>query len=156
MRQKAKDITSLLLDEGRLRQERRARASMRDRMIRGAGGDYEEPDDDADENRQRRSLNGNPPNRGTGDEDDLRKAIEESKRTLAQERITAEERDLQEAIKLSEEEEAKRHKAVEDSNSSSLFDDQNQLLVPVFSSLSFHLTYYYPDRRLSAATIPFQ
>ncbi|KAK0200965.1 epsin domain-containing protein [Desarmillaria ectypa] len=127
VRQKAKDITSLLLDESRLRQERRARASMRDRMIRGAGGDYDEPNDDVDENRHRRSLNGNPPNRRTGDEDDLRKAIEESKRTLAQERITAEERDLQEAIKLSEEEEAKRHRAVEDSNSSALFDDQNQL-----------------------------
>ncbi|KAK0497721.1 epsin domain-containing protein [Armillaria luteobubalina] len=131
VRQKAKDITSLLLDEGRLRQERRARASMRDRMIRGTGGDYDEADDDADENRQRRSLNGNPPNRRNGDEDDLRKAIEESKRTLAQERITAEERDLQEAIKLSEEEEAKRNKAVEDSNSSSLFDDQNQLSTPI-------------------------
>jgi epsin len=35
VRQKAKDITNLLSDEGRLREERRSRAHMRDRMIRG-------------------------------------------------------------------------------------------------------------------------
>ena len=32
VRQKAKDITNLLQDESRLREERRSRASMRDRM----------------------------------------------------------------------------------------------------------------------------
>lgn len=132
VRQKAKDITNLLQDEGRLREERRSRASMRDRMIRGGASD--EPEEDEDENERRRQihskgLNGVRPNR---DEDELRKAIEESKRTLAAEQakqghLTAEEKDLMEAIKLSEEEEAKRNKAVEDSNSSALFDDQNQL-----------------------------
>lgn len=85
VRQKAKDITSLLMDEGRLRQERRARASMRDRMIRGgAGGEYDEPDAaEEDENARRRA--GRKPNK---DEDDLKKAIEESKRSLAKEQST--------------------------------------------------------------------
>lgn len=132
VRQKAKDITNLLLDESRLREERRARASMRDRMIRGAGGEYGEEGEN--ENRHRRNdhiptngqLAGKRPNR---DEDELKKAIEESKRSLAAEQLTAEERDLQQAIKLSEEEEAKRKNAVEDTNASALFDDQNQLCV---------------------------
>lgn len=132
VRQKAKDITNLLMDESRLREERRARASMRDRMIRGAGAGENEDEGD-DENRRRRQDNfpsnglaGKRPNR---DEDELRKAIEESKRSLAAEQISAEERDLQQAIRLSEEEEAKRKNLVEDTNAAALFDDQNQLYV---------------------------
>ena len=133
VRQKAKDITNLLQDESRLREERRARAHMRDRMIRGAGedpiGEFE------DENRQRRStsvvnstngLSGKRPNR---DEDELRKAIEESKKSLAQERITAEQRDLEAAIRMSQEEEEKRKQQVADSNAISLFDDTHQSYV---------------------------
>lgn len=131
VRQKAKDITNLLQDESRLREERRARASMRDRMIRGSGAELPEDQSFDDENRRRRHndassgpLVGKRPNR---DEDELRKAIEESKKSLAQERLTAEERDLQEAIKLSEQEERKRKKDVDNSNESLLFDDVNQL-----------------------------
>ena len=128
VRQKAKDISNLLMDESRLREERNARAKMRDRMVRGAAGG------DEDEQRSRRrdiippngQLAGKRPNR---DEEELRKAIEESKRSLAADRVAAEERDLQQAIKLSEEEEAKRKNAVDDSNASALFDDQNQLCV---------------------------
>ncbi|KIK63914.1 hypothetical protein GYMLUDRAFT_423221 [Collybiopsis luxurians FD-317 M1] len=123
VRQKAKDITNLLQDEARLRQERRARANMRDRMVRGAAGDGDEEPEN--ENDQRRALGSSKRNR---DEDDLRRAIEESKKSLAQERLTAEERDLQQALKLSQEEEDKRNKAVEDSNASALFDDNNQLV----------------------------
>ena len=41
MRQKAKDITNLLMDEQRLREERRSRASMRNRM--NDGEDRERP-----------------------------------------------------------------------------------------------------------------
>lgn len=132
VRQKAKDITNLLQDEGRLREERRSRAHMRDRMIRGGGASPTDEDEDA--SRRRR---GPPPN-GRGkdrDEDELRKAIEESKRSLAEEQakkgaLTAEERDLQQAIKLSEEEEARRRNAVDDSNASALFDDHNQAEAP--------------------------
>lgn len=147
VRQKAKDITNLLQDEGRLREERRSRASMRDRMTRGDGLDGLE--EDIDENQHRRHPNGNQkivkPNR---DEDELRRAIEESKRSLAAEQakqghLTAEERDLQQAIRLSEEEEAKRNKAVEDSNSSSLFDDQQQLYVCLLRQRLFLLITFY-------------
>ncbi|KAG6841521.1 hypothetical protein C0991_010135 [Blastosporella zonata] len=140
VRQKAKDITNLLMDESRLREERRARASMRDRMIRGGDG-AEGEDDPADENRRRRGpasggmqLAGKRPNR---DEDELRKAIEESKRSLAAEQQSAEDRDLQRAIKLSEEEEAKRKDQVEDSNAAALFDDQNQLPPPTSQTNAF-------------------
>ncbi|KAG7087522.1 hypothetical protein E1B28_013481 [Marasmius oreades] len=128
VRQKAKDITNLLLDEARLRQERRARAHMRDRMLKGSAtmeGDNDEHYNAMEED-ENRSWKGGPSTGTSNDEDDLRKAIEESKRTLVQEQLKAEERELQQAIKLSEEEEAKRSKAVEDSNASTLFDEQNQ------------------------------
>ncbi|KAH7909010.1 hypothetical protein BJ138DRAFT_278605 [Hygrophoropsis aurantiaca] len=135
VRQKAKDITNLLHDEGRLREERKSRASMRDRMIRGHNSGDGGDDDDGFGRRSNGAYApppGAPPGRRRGpdrDEDELRRAIEESKRSLAEEQrkagtLTAEEQDLQRAIRMSEEEEAKRNKAVEDSNASSLFDDQ--------------------------------
>ena len=128
VRQKAKDISNLLTDESRLRQERRSRAHMRDRMT-GLPGEEEE---EANENSRRRSRSVPPKRSGANNDDDLRRAIEESKKSLAAEQakqghMTAEERDLAEAIKLSEEEEKKRNKQVEDSNQNALFDDQNQL-----------------------------
>ncbi|KAF8995545.1 hypothetical protein BDQ17DRAFT_1285025 [Cyathus striatus] len=132
VRQKAKDITNLLQDESRLREERRARASMRDRMIRGAGSGEFGEDDLEDENRRRRdnSHRGTASRKKNNDEDELKKAIEESKRSLAQERLTAEERDLQEAIRLSKEEEERRKKDVANTNETSLFDDQAQAQSP--------------------------
>jgi epsin len=84
VRQKAKDITSLLLDEQRLKEERRSRHQMQDRM---AGiGDY-----------MNDVMWGGKPN-GSGGEDhvtykqpgyvdedkDLKRAIEESKRMAEQ------------------------------------------------------------------------
>ena len=128
VRQKAKDITNLLQDEARLRHERRDRAMMRDRMTRGRNGAGEEEDEG--ERRRSQSVPSRRRNGGNREDDDLRKALEESKRTAAEEqarqRLTAEERDLQQAIKLSEEEEAKRMKAVEDANAASLFDNAQQ------------------------------
>lgn len=127
VRQKAKDISNLLTDAGRLREERRNRASMRDRMIRG------HPSMEEDEEGVGRGSDAAPPRRSRAndrDEDELRRAIEASKKTLVEEQARqAEENDLQRAIRLSEEEEAKRNKAVEDSNAASLFDDQAQLYV---------------------------
>lgn len=118
VRQKAKDITNLLQDASRLQQERRNRASMRDRMTRTG---YDE--DAGDENARRRSQS-LPPRRNNTDAE-LQRAIEESKRTAAIEQAKGQEdRDLAEAIRLSEEEEAKRKKAIADA-SGSLFDDQN-------------------------------
>lgn len=129
VRQKAKDITNLLQDEGRLREERRSRASMRDRMIRGANAG-DEDDEDENDARRRSGTNGLAGKRPNRDEDELKKAIEESKKSLAQERRDAEERDFQHALKLSEEEEARRKQDVDNSNASALFDDTQQLPSP--------------------------
>jgi len=80
VRQKAKDITNLLQDESRLRQERR--------MIRGTSDDPGEFDDekgvDSGSNPPTNGLAGKRPNR---EEEDLRKAIEESKKSLAQDSV---------------------------------------------------------------------
>ncbi|KAF8736955.1 hypothetical protein AX14_013688 [Amanita brunnescens Koide BX004] len=141
VRQKAKDITALLMDESRLREARRQRAQMRDRMIRGVDG---APDNDfgyEDENVQRRNGNGNtgssarPGRTAPRDDEDLQRAIEESKKLHAVDELReAEERDLQRAIKLSEEEEKRRREAVDNSNAASLFDEQNQLNSPASSN----------------------
>ena len=119
VRQKAKDITNLLTDEARLRQERLSRANMRDRMLgqpeQEEGGSAGVPIPRGDENNARRAA------AGVGD-DDLRRAIEASKRSLAAERARGiEDDDLARAIKLSEEEEARRKASLGDSGS--LFDD---------------------------------
>ncbi|KAF9475031.1 ENTH-domain-containing protein [Pholiota conissans] len=141
VRQKAKDITNLLQDESRLREERRTRASMRDRMIRGVGGDEEPIDVDENTSRRRKDVpyNGLVGKRPNRDEDELRRAIEESKKSLMQDRMTAEERDLQAALKLSKEEEDKRKQDMENSNASALFDDSNQLAPPTQSNNPFPL-----------------
>lgn len=126
VRQKAKDITNLLMDEGRLREERRTRAHMRDRMLRGVGSG----DNDEDENFQRRDgSNDRKSKKPNRDEDELKKAIEESKRSLFKEQKDREDKEFEEALRLSKEEEEKRKKDVENSNASSLFDDANQLCV---------------------------
>lgn len=68
VRQKAKDITALLSDEARLREERRSRNAMRDRMSGRAPG----------ENDAQPAVYDRP---GYGDDDrDLQRALEESKR----------------------------------------------------------------------------
>ncbi|PPR00734.1 hypothetical protein CVT24_000940 [Panaeolus cyanescens] len=133
VRQKAKDITNLLQDESRLREERRTRASMRDRMIRGAGA-ADQDEEPMDENQMRRQGPNGSSRRANRDEDELKKAIEESKKSLAREMADKEDRELKEALKLSEEEEQKRQRDVENSNASSLFDDSNQLPPPSASS----------------------
>jgi len=118
VRQKAKDITNLLMDEARLRQERLSRANMRDRMMGQPGNDDDNDESLAprgDENSARRM-------RKAGGEDELGRAIEESKRSLAAEQARgAEDADLARAIKLSEEEEARRKATLTDSGS--LFDE---------------------------------
>ncbi|EMD31148.1 hypothetical protein CERSUDRAFT_89468 [Gelatoporia subvermispora B] len=122
VRQKAKDIVNLLQDDSRLREQRKARAQMRERM--GRGHTIREPDEPRDENIRRRSL---PNGAGRNQEDeDLKRAIEESKRAVARDGISAEERDLQRAIQLSKEAEEQRAKAMADSNLMSLFDEQNR------------------------------
>ncbi|KAI0059167.1 ENTH-domain-containing protein [Artomyces pyxidatus] len=127
VRQKAKDITNLLADDARLRQERRSRAHMRDRML---GEGEEEPSHDtprfappSDENAVRRG------GAGGQTDDELKRAIEASKRSLAEEQARAgEDRDLAAAIKASQEEEERRARAVAESNGN-LFDDQSNNLL---------------------------
>jgi epsin len=91
---------------------------MRDRMLGQApdDGDNEEiQTPQRDENSARRT-------RGAGGDDELHRAIEESKRTLAAEQARgAEDADLARALKLSEEEEARRKATLTDSGS--LFDE---------------------------------
>lgn len=145
VRQKAKDISNLLSDESRLRQERRSRAHMRDRMAGGQSGSFGEGgpggaggpggEDVENENVQRRSRSAPPRRGGRGDDDDLRRAIEESKKTAAEEQaknggLSAEERDLQRALEMSEEEERKRKAAVANADQPGLFDQGNSLYVP--------------------------
>ncbi|UOH82535.1 hypothetical protein LQV05_005242 [Cryptococcus neoformans] len=137
VRQKAKDITNLLQDESRLREERRSRGAMRDRMLgtieaSGLRGDrdYGEPRSPARQNESPRPST--RPNRSRDEEDDLRKAIEESKRMSEDEArrrsmLTQEENDLQRAIRLSEEEEAKRKREQENATQNALFDDSLNL-----------------------------
>ncbi|KAF9354830.1 hypothetical protein BGX34_010789 [Mortierella sp. NVP85] len=98
VRQKAKDITALLSDEARLREERRSRNAMRDRMSGRAPGDYD----------AQTPVYDRP---GYGDDDrDLQRALEESKRTAQSENKNrnSEDEDLQKALELSRREEQDR------------------------------------------------
>lgn len=84
MRQKAKDITSLLLDEQRLKEERRSRQQMQDRMANV--GDYMNDMMLVGKSNAREDDHAVYDHPGYLDEDkDLKKAIEESKRMAEQE-----------------------------------------------------------------------
>lgn len=129
VRQKAKDITNLLTDDARLREERRSRASMRDRMVRGETGDFGGQEDELENENERRrraqALLGAPKSRAPKEDDEMRRAIEASKRSLEDDRRRlGEERDLAKALALSEQEEAARKRMLQDSGA--LFDDQAQ------------------------------
>jgi epsin len=118
VRQKAKDITNLLQDESRLREARRNRASMRDRMLSRDGED--EPRESPLDSSRRA-----PPKRTNREDDELKRAIEASKQSFNQEHVKqVEDRDLAAALKLSQEEEEARRKAGQDANAKSLFDDK--------------------------------
>lgn len=122
---------------------------MRDRMT--GRNDYDE-DDESTARRSRSTPPVASSSRPGKDDDDLKRAIEASKRSheadqARQRRKNAEyvrcvclhrchrspdnldcrENDLEAALRLSREEEANRNHALEDANQRSLFDDQNQL-----------------------------
>lgn len=125
VRQKAKDITNLLQDEARLRDERRSRSHMRDRMSNG-------PNDEEEEWRRKRAEQDRRRRPNNNEDDELRRAIEESKRMAQQEqdRIRAETKDeeeLQRALALSKKEEEERIRALEEANKNALFDDSINL-----------------------------
>ncbi|PIL31152.1 hypothetical protein GSI_05849 [Ganoderma sinense ZZ0214-1] len=120
VRQKAKDITNLLLDRRRLAQERTARARMRDRLLGRPWTDSEDEEDDDDGLAAYRRPVARPREqngidrqqaRQKEDEENLRRAIEESKKS-ANALATAEDRDVQRAIELSKEEEERRKRLI--------------------------------------------
>ncbi|TDL23368.1 ENTH-domain-containing protein [Rickenella mellea] len=131
VRHKAKDITNLLQDDERLRNERKNHTSMHGRLNDG------HPTNESDFERAARGGGQGTPNKpergrvppgiGEGDDDDFKKAIAASKRTAAEEKNRQrEESEIEKAMRLSREEEAQRLKALEDSNSRGLFDEQRE------------------------------
>lgn len=127
MRVAAKELTSLILDEERLRAERSDRKSWKSRVtgLEEYAPQHAEPAH-APPRRQPRER------RETQEEDtEYRLALEASKYQEEEDRKRREtlrhsqdeDDDLQKAIKLSQEEEERRRKELEESNAASLFDD---------------------------------
>ncbi|KAB2575417.1 Epsin-1 [Lasiodiplodia theobromae] len=126
VRVSAKELTSLILDEERLRAERADRKSWKSRVTGlddyGTGGAH----GGADATRPRQQR------RQRNEEEDLeyKLAIEASKNEMEEERKrrerharTEDDEDLQKAIRLSQEEEELRRRELEETNANSLFDD---------------------------------
>lgn len=128
VRVSAKELTSLVLDEERLRTERSDRRSWKSRVTGieeyGSSGSADYPTGRKPERR--------PQRRGEEAEDDIeyKLALEASKNEMEEDKkrresraaTTADDEDLAKAIKLSKEEEELRRKELEDNNASSLFD----------------------------------
>ena len=130
MRVSAKELSSLLIDEERLRTERSDRKSWKSRVTGiedGIGGGAESSEYPAPRRNDRRANR-----RAEGEEDDIeyKLAIEASKNEMEEDKkrresraaTTVDDDDLAKAIKLSKEEEELRRKELEDSNTTSLFD----------------------------------
>ncbi|KAL8920272.1 MAG: hypothetical protein Q9208_006340 [Pyrenodesmia sp. 3 TL-2023] len=135
VRVSAKELTSLILDEERLRTERSDRKSWKSRVTGieefaprgyegGAGiGDLSQPQRRRPERQQR-------PQREDEEDAEYRLALEASKyeaeedeKRRARNSVAPDDDDLAKAIKLSKEEEELRRKELEESNAASLFDD---------------------------------
>lgn len=132
VRVSAKELTSLLLDEERLRAERADRKTWKSRVTGieefgphagyGSGGDAPKP-----RHREREHR----PKRENEEDLELRLALEASKNEAEEDRKRRERNaghdlsddDLAKAIKLSKEEEELRRRELEETNASSLFDD---------------------------------
>ncbi|RDA85753.1 hypothetical protein CP532_5934 [Ophiocordyceps camponoti-leonardi (nom. inval.)] len=135
----AKELTSLILDENRLRAERSDRRTWKSRV--SGLEDHPPPPQQqgveastSDPRRQGR--------RPMGDEDDTeyRLAIEASKQQEEEDRRRREgqnnDDDLAKAIKLSKEEEERRRRAMEDGNASLFDDDLLQLNQPQYTGFN--------------------
>ncbi|KAL8667030.1 MAG: hypothetical protein Q9202_000952 [Teloschistes flavicans] len=129
VRVSAKELTSLVLDEERLRTERSDRKTWKSRVTgieefapRGyEGGDASQPQRRRPERRPQRE-----------DEEDAEYKLaleaskyeaEEDEKRRARNSVAPDDDDLAKAIKLSKEEEELRRKELEESNAASLFDD---------------------------------
>lgn len=124
VRQKAKDITNMILDKQRLFRERASRAKMHGR----SSGETDDGAPALPPRPRRRELRDGAQRAAEDEEDELRRAIEESRRSAAMERATAEDLDLARAIKMSEEE-AERQKKLAAQSSAPLFDQGQQQYV---------------------------
>lgn len=137
VRQKAKDITSLLLDEKRMKSQRATRKDMRSRMAgeRPEGG------------RERSNSRPQPNNNNDGD---LQAAIEASKKSAEEEaRRNRADQDLEEAMRLSREEDERRRRELAANGNSDLFDEQRQSVFYFpFSSLLVTFLSYILMKRL--------
>ncbi|KAK9700720.1 hypothetical protein K7432_012065 [Basidiobolus ranarum] len=121
VRQKAKDITSLLSDESRLKEERTNRSTMQNRMGGGSNGELS-------------GYNTYPPRSSSFDPDDyapneedreLQRAIEESKRSAAEHknRMKSSDEDIQKAIELSKKEAVDQSNKISETNELILLND---------------------------------
>lgn len=127
MRVAAKELTSLLLDEERLRAERSDRKTWKSRVtgIEEFGGEGSGPPPSQRRQRMR-------PQHSDEDDAEYKLALEASKYQEEEDRRRREGRsgaeetddDLAKAIKLSKEEEERRRRELEESNANSLFDDE--------------------------------
>ncbi|CED82952.1 Equilibrative nucleoside transporter protein [Phaffia rhodozyma] len=135
VRQKAKDITNLLMDDSRLKDERRSRGAMQDRMT---GSSYRRNSAEENENFRRREDQRRPSKRPGGTEDDdLQRAIRASLVSDddgERKRRANEEDELAKVLALSEREEAQRKRdederirKLDEQTSRALFDDSLQL-----------------------------
>ena len=150
VRQKAKDITNLILDESRLKDQRKSRAHMRDRM-NGGTGDNSRPsrgsfEDDSAANR-RKPPTSKPPGSVhlssfslriadvgltcRGADDDMAAAIEASKRSAADDAARSKlagqgDREMEEAMRLSrEDDERRKRELAAQGGGGGLFDDDS-------------------------------
>ncbi|SCV68312.1 BQ2448_433 [Microbotryum intermedium] len=114
VRQKAKDITNLLLDDRRMKSQRATRRDMRSRM----SGAETRP----------KSSDSRPDRSGARSGDgDFEAAIAASKRSAEEEaKRNQADNDLEEAMRLSREEDERRRRELAQSGSDGLFDEQRQ------------------------------
>ncbi|KIL91910.1 clathrin binding protein ent2 [Fusarium avenaceum] len=142
----AKELTSLILDEERLRAERSDRRSWKSRVT---GLEEFAPQQAEPSNQGTRRQQAQPRRQMTDEEDaEYRLALEASRYQEEEDRKKRESRqngpddddDLAKAIKLSEEEEERRRRELESSNAASLFDDdpvpQQQTNQPQFTGFN--------------------
>ncbi|KAK4706010.1 hypothetical protein P7C70_g183, partial [Phenoliferia sp. Uapishka_3] len=129
VRQKAKDITNLLLDEKRMRDSRKNRANMNGRLQGDSG---ERPRSSMDNDRGGRDRN---PRRAQsvpigGADRDLAAAIAASKESgeadARRNQRSRGDAEMEEAMRLSREEDERRRRELAAQNGQSLFDEQRQ------------------------------
>jgi epsin len=125
VRSKAKELTALLQDDERLRQERANRSNMQSRLNSGRrNSNLGSPVDGKHPQRRRNTRRD-----GQDDDDEMRRAIEASKRQADEDEKKRQaaagenDEDFAKAIKLSKEEEELRKSRLEEQNTNLLFDD---------------------------------